>query len=695
MHFRPSVSRPRPGPFRKQPPPPLSGRARVAALAGLLVVSAAAVLLALGQVAFQLFPGSSLIPQSQPRQTSIDEGSPLPSDPWHPARVRLPVPESPAEETSPLPELSLSLVADAPRAASRPQQEEVKEEASVHKKAYEEEQDIARATLQPSAEPAVEALEPGPLRIRAVTFKRNPDGTESVSIEANGPLQPEVFQLDGKNPFGTSRRLVMDVKDVDSVAKTISCKTSGGSMVRRVRTAYRRGSRTFRAVLDLDPSIPLHPTQEADPGAGRFTMRLSEGPRMAEARPSPAPVSEPASEPVPEPASTPSAKPVSKPASTAASKQASEPLRAVLVRSIVYDAPEGTGERLLIQGDRFFEPTVFGLEGTNPYGENSRIVVDIPNARPLRKDNLSTDVDGPLVRSIRHHYHRNTQTLRLVLDLAPSETYEVAQAFYKTRNLYCLVLTDQPVTSDILAAALPDKPFPSPWAPTPRKASSPAVLAAAQTIAQPVEIQSDDAPPKETGLFRACGRDLSEEGLRAILLRHGFHSTCGVYNAEFCNPEGGFPNRFRRCCAGTVCDDAAGLMWQEGGSEVPITRPDALAYVRELNQTAFAGFRDWRLPTIEELLSLMEDSWRNGDLFVDEAFHTVQRSCWSSDTHGEKRAWKAQFHLGYARDADMDERNWVRAVRTLNGASRWTDSPASPGDDGTPAPPNPRRLVAR
>src|SRR5208282_2855879 len=57
-----------------------------------------------------------------------------------------------------------------------------------------------------------------------------------------------------------------------------------------------------------------------------------------------------------------------------------------------------------------------------------------------------------------------------------------------------------------------------------------------------------------------------------------------------------------------VVDHATGLMWQRGGSGENSEQADwkeTEGYVQRLNAKKLAGFDDWRLPTLEEAMSLM------------------------------------------------------------------------------------------
>ncbi len=166
--------------------------------------------------------------------------------------------------------------------------------------------------------------------------------------------------------------------------------------------------------------------------------------------------------------------------------------------------------------------------------------------------------------------------------------------------------------------------------------------------------------------LRSRPKDLSSEELRSLLLEYGFYATCWTYNGDFCNPNGDFENDYTDNQDGTVTDARTGLMWQKGGSQDPVTWSAASEYVERLNQEAFAGYSDWRLPTVPELASLMERCWENDDVFVAAVFESGQKYCWSADTRGVERAWKANFHLGFFLDFPVTEENSVRAVRSLN-----------------------------
>ncbi|SLM31797.1 putative Mitogen-activated protein kinase kinase kinase [Desulfamplus magnetovallimortis] len=116
---------------------------------------------------------------------------------------------------------------------------------------------------------------------------------------------------------------------------------------------------------------------------------------------------------------------------------------------------------------------------------------------------------------------------------------------------------------------------------------------------------------------------------------------------------------------GTITDHATGLMWQKSGSDNALSYDDAKRYISHLNLERFAGFNDWRIPTIEELLSLLEPEKINSSLYIDSLFDPLQQWCWSSDMRTAHSGWFVFYYLGNVYWDYLDLDNYVRGVRHI------------------------------
>ncbi|MFH2219804.1 MAG: AMIN domain-containing protein [Pseudomonadota bacterium] len=101
------------------------------------------------------------------------------------------------------------------------------------------------------------------------------------------------------------------------------------------------------------------------------------------------------------------------------------------VESIKFEIEEQE-ERVFVDLNRFSTPAVFNIEGSKP-----RIVIDIMNVASWNGDPF-IPVNGRLIRQIRTYLHKGIETLRIVLDLEPSEDYYITQTYYDKDNIYCL-----------------------------------------------------------------------------------------------------------------------------------------------------------------------------------------------------------------------------------------------------------------
>jgi len=173
-------------------------------------------------------------------------------------------------------------------------------------------------------------------------------------------------------------------------------------------------------------------------------------------------------------------------------------------------------------------------------------------------------------------------------------------------------------------------------------------------------------------------KNFSDQDLQKMIRDRNF------FNRQY-NPGGNFPSAFLDNGDGTITDKVTGLMWQKGGSPSEMTFYAAGKYVQELNSSQFGGYGDWRLPTMEELCSLLEGTPNKSGKFMDNLFDPIQEICWSADENQQYSGTrvparvKAAFCVNFSRGetsagvadrfipggaATSESRSYMRAVRT-------------------------------
>lgn len=119
-----------------------------------------------------------------------------------------------------------------------------------------------------------------------------------------------------------------------------------------------------------------------------------------------------------------------------------------------------------------------------------------------------------------------------------------------------------------------------------------------------------------------------------------------------------------------IFDYTTGLCWdQSDSSGFDAIDPDGVEkYIFGLNHELFAGYNDWRLPTLEEAMSLMEIKARKG-LFINPIFN-IQDIIWTSDRIRKKfhEGWVVDFHSGRCGthgEGEIGDQHFVLVVRSI------------------------------
>jgi hypothetical protein len=135
--------------------------------------------------------------------------------------------------------------------------------------------------------------------------------------------------------------------------------------------------------------------------------------------------------------------------------------------------------------------------------------------------------------------------------------------------------------------------------------------------------------------------EMSEEDVVALVGQYNFAD-------QERNPQGNFKNVLVDNGDGlTVTDKATGLMWQRGGIDIMSSRSMRKAVVK-LNALKFAGYSDWRLPTMAEALSLLEREKSADDQYLHRCFSDEQPFIFVEATRKPGGQWFVDFKQGRA-----------------------------------------------
>ena len=145
---------------------------------------------------------------------------------------------------------------------------------------------------------------------------------------------------------------------------------------------------------------------------------------------------------------------------------------------------------------------------------------------------------------------------------------------------------------------------------------------------QEIRLASIPKAVKEAQVYTVKLRDipteLSGSHVKNIINKHNF------FIKDF-NEKGGFPNDFVDNGDGTITDQVTGLMWEKGGFSSLLSYRNAKKYISRLNKERFLGYDDWRIPTLEELCSLLEQKANERGQHISSLFKDNQSVYWSMD----------------------------------------------------------------
>jgi hypothetical protein len=140
-----------------------------------------------------------------------------------------------------------------------------------------------------------------------------------------------------------------------------------------------------------------------------------------------------------------------------------------------------------------------------------------------------------------------------------------------------------------------------------------------------------------------------------------FGSTCVIPNP----PSSGLPNpaMYDTAITGTVFDRMTGLMWQRSASGTTYTNAAAAAACKG---SKVGGYMDWRLPTVLELVSIVDYTATSPSVDTAVFSGTSSNLYWTSSLLASRpsNAWYVSFAQGSTNFVDATTYSLARCVRT-------------------------------
>ncbi len=116
-----------------------------------------------------------------------------------------------------------------------------------------------------------------------------------------------------------------------------------------------------------------------------------------------------------------------------------------------------------------------------------------------------------------------------------------------------------------------------------------------------------------------------------------------------------------------VIDNAMGLRWQDDVDSVQKKWRDGIIYpaAEYCSALPLGGYTDWRLPSIQELSTLVDASQSNPSATEGIFNHISSRNYWSStiNAHDTSNPWAVYFWLGDSYHHYYEDDYYVRCVR--------------------------------
>ena len=178
------------------------------------------------------------------------------------------------------------------------------------------------------------------------------------------------------------------------------------------------------------------------------------------------------------------------------------------------------------------------------------------------------------------------------------------------------------------------------------------------------DVQTSIERPRSRPLRDRALSELPEAAVRRMLIQHNFPARAFKWNEDYSHPHGaGFDNDYEADLSGQIIlDHHSQLIWQRSGSDRKMKLADVPRFLSELNADRFGGYTGWRLPTLEEAMTLVEPDKKSGTLYIVPLFDQRQWWLWTADRLNTNSHWCVNLKAGYCGLKRSLDSQFVRAV---------------------------------
>ncbi|HAJ94017.1 MAG TPA: hypothetical protein DCM41_03895 [Synergistaceae bacterium] len=153
------------------------------------------------------------------------------------------------------------------------------------------------------------------------------------------------------------------------------------------------------------------------------------------------------------------------------------------------------------------------------------------------------------------------------------------------------------------------------------------------------------------------GIDLWDADLEGLWAKYGYYEYCismPTYKSA----------KYETSGNDLIFDVHTGLTWQTGSSKKKMNWYSGVSFVHDLNIKKAGDHSDWRMPTLQELATLLKPSLDEYCPYLSDAFQQQTYWCWSCDVFGPSTAWRVNFLKTWAEAVPKtDPYSFVKAVR--------------------------------